>query len=98
MSPVIQIDSLFSASFKCPGCRLYHQVMIGDGPSPRWTFNGDLGRPTLTPSILTQGRSRHGTFYCHSFVTDGEIRFLEDSQHDLAGKTVRLTPINEASK
>jgi hypothetical protein len=27
---------------------------------------------------------------CHSFVTDGQIRFLEDSTHDLAGQTVPI--------
>lgn len=30
---------------------------------------------------------------CHSFVTDGEIRFLSDCTHALAGKTVRLEPV-----
>ncbi len=27
---------------------------------------------------------------CHSFVTDGRIRFLNDCSHDLAGQTVDL--------
>lgn len=27
---------------------------------------------------------------CHSFVTDGRIRFLPDSTHELAGQTVDL--------
>ena len=29
---------------------------------------------------------------CHSFVTDGKIRFLGDSTHKLKGQTVPLTP------
>lgn len=29
---------------------------------------------------------------CHSFVTDGQIKFLPDSTHALAGKTVALEP------
>ena len=29
---------------------------------------------------------------CHSFVTDGKIRFLSDSTHALAGQTVPLPP------
>ncbi|WPZ24851.1 DUF6527 family protein [Sulfitobacter pontiacus] len=29
-------------------------------------------------------------FRCHSFVTDGRIRFLDDCTHDLAGQTVDL--------
>jgi hypothetical protein len=29
---------------------------------------------------------------CHSFVTDGQIQFLGDCTHALAGQTVPLTP------
>ena len=29
---------------------------------------------------------------CHSFVRDGQIQFLSDSTHELAGQTVALTP------
>lgn len=29
---------------------------------------------------------------CHSFVTNGQIQFLSDCTHALAGKTVPLTP------
>jgi hypothetical protein len=35
---------------------------------------------------------------CHSFVTDGQIRFLNDCTHELAGKTVPLPDLpGEAS-
>lgn len=30
---------------------------------------------------------------CHSFVTDGQIQFLTDSTHELAGQTVPLPPL-----
>jgi len=30
---------------------------------------------------------------CHSFVTNGQIQFLEDSTHDLTGQTVALPPL-----
>lgn len=29
---------------------------------------------------------------CHSFITDGEIRFLDDCTHRLRGQTVPLKP------
>lgn len=29
-------------------------------------------------------------FQCHSFVTDGQIQFLSDCSHELAGQTVPL--------
>lgn len=32
-----------------------HQVHVGDGPGPRWGFNGDFDRPTFTPSVLVRG-------------------------------------------
>lgn len=32
---------------------------------------------------------------CHSFVTDGQIQFLGDCTHALAGKTVPLPDFNE---
>lgn len=42
-------------TFYCPGCKETHAVPVcgTDG----WTFNGDLDKPTLSPSILR--RSGH---------------------------------------
>jgi len=34
---------------------------------------------------------------CHSFVTDGHIRFLEDSTHKYAGQTLKLPPYQRES-
>jgi hypothetical protein len=97
--------------FMCPGCKEMHQVAVGDGPGPRWGFNGDYERPTFTPSVLVRGnkviRDEAGKWtgewerdacgdpvpsVCHSFVRDGQIQFLGDCTHDLAGNTVRLEP------
>ena len=84
--------------FVCPGCDMYHGVRQGDGG---WTWNGDLERPTLSPSVLVtlslpQWKGipdlQHGT--CHSFVRDGQIQFLTDSTHKLAGQTVPLPPVD----
>jgi len=77
--------------FKCPGCNVGHQF-----DTRRWQFNGDVEKPTFTPSLLYNGdlgnprRPR-----CHSFVTDGNIQFLDDCTHALAGQTV---PIPDASE
>lgn len=38
--------------FWCPGCDGAHEVRVGDGPGPRWNWNGSADRPTFTPSIL----------------------------------------------
>ncbi|QHG70144.1 DUF6527 family protein [Ensifer adhaerens] len=43
--------------FWCPGCDGAHQVTIGEGPGPRWGYNGNPDAPTFTPSVLV--RSGH---------------------------------------
>lgn len=57
-----------------------------------WTFNGDEGRPTFTPSLLCTGNEGDPAvpYVCHSFVTAGQIQFLGDCTHKLAGQTVDL--------
>jgi len=82
---------------KCPGCGWTHEVHINPAKSPCWEWNGDLERPTLSPSIRVQWvwgtlRARR---CCHFFVRDGRIEFCADSTHELAGQTVpmkQLTP------
>lgn len=69
--------------FWCPGCDYAHQIRVGT-----WTWNGDLERPTFSPSVLVVGGIHQ--MRCHSFVTDGRIQFLGDCTHALAGRTVDL--------
>ena len=65
--------------------------------SPCWGWNRDPDAPTFTPSVLVStpdpdapGRN---LAVCHSWVTDGLIRFLSDSTHALAGQVVLLPDI-----
>lgn len=104
--------------FFCPGCQKPHLVTVGEGPGPRWGYNGNSDAPTFTPSVLVrsghfaEGRAaadgecwcnyteRTGDTspftcgVCHSFVTDGQIQFLGDCTHSLAGQTVPLPPFD----
>jgi hypothetical protein len=96
--------------FWCPGCEMMHVVKV-EG-SPAWGFNGDHDRPTFTPSVLAQGTQRltddeharvmRGEAFeprplrCHSFVRDGQIEFLSDCTHALAGQTVPLKSFDQA--
>jgi hypothetical protein len=88
--------------FWCPGCDDAHAIGYGPGG---WTWNGDLEKPTFTPSVKVTGtqwapgegfhKPQHHVaagkpIVCHSFVTDGRISFLGDSTHTLAGQTVDL--------
>lgn len=82
--------------FFCPGCQTHHGPVI-DG-TLGWTWNGNVDRPTVQPSILVtwpkwDGEHRLPDRVCHSFVTDGRIQFLADSTHALAGQTVDLPEV-----
>lgn len=66
----------------CPGCGCAHAF------DERWTFNGDLEKPTFGPSMLVNKSIPERR--CHSFVTDGKIQFLDDCFHELKGQTVEL--------
>lgn len=81
-------------SFRCPneGCG-FHQVDDG------WTFNGDLEKPSFTPSVrcwwtgIDEGERVTET--CHFYVTDGKVQFLSDSTHAFAGQTHDLPDWSE---
>jgi hypothetical protein len=82
-------------SFWCPGCSERHGVPTTG--SREWGFNGDVDRPTFTPSIKVEGvKDPWGPDFdptptvCHSIVTDGRIAFCGDSTHALKGQTVDL--------
>jgi Family of unknown function (DUF6527) len=74
-------------AFHCPGCEGGHSIRV-KGPEPCWGWNGSLSAPTFTPSILVDKDRPERR--CHSFVTDGKIRFLDDCFHALKGQTVEL--------
>ena len=61
-----------------------------------WSWNGDIDKPTLRPSIKTTmefGGSKPDMI-CHSWVNDGQVQFLGDCTHSLAGQTVDLLEID----
>lgn len=84
-------------TFVCPGCVA---MVSGTGlhllpvncagiKDPSWTWDGNLYRPTVTPSILT----KYGTekeLICHSFLRGGVFEFLSDCTHSLVGKHVDM--------
>ena len=97
-SEVISLSEDGVAIFWCPGCETYHGVWVdkkNELTGANWQWNGDKVNPTFKPSILV---NKKGDYYnpgeptCHSFVTNGSIRFLNDCTHKLAGQTVPLKP------
>jgi len=87
MSRFYRIDSPESSliCFHCPGCGYGHAVRI-KGSEPVWQWNGDLNKPTFSPSLLVNGTWAEKR--CHSFIRDGKIQFLGDCFHHLKGQTV----------
>lgn len=81
----------------CPACEELHDFAV-DQPfrnGARWTFDGNAEAPTFVPSMnITVGPFPDGhTAVCHYFLTAGQIIFLGDCTHALAGKTVPLPEI-----
>lgn len=71
--------------FYCPGCKTGHGF-----DDKRWEFNGDLDKPTISPSLLVTHPYKGVLQTCHSFIKEGMIQFLGDCTHELANQTVPL--------
>ena len=61
LSPILRDAEGGRLTFWCPGCNHAHGIAHGAGPGPRWTWNGDVNKPTFSPSIaVTSGCSVAG--------------------------------------
>lgn len=78
--------------FWCPGCGTHHWFRTLSPQQPDgsgiWSWNGDVDRPTVSPSIVCSDTG------CHLFVRNGELVYLSDCKHALAGKTVPMEDID----
>lgn len=116
----IEQPAQFQFMIFCPGCKCGHGIRVGQSDGPNWTFNGNMEKPTFSPSLLIHGgkypeedpvthdfaRGADGQYVrgadgrllgykdivCHTFIADGNIQFLGDCTHEMAGKTVPLEP------
>lgn len=72
----------------CPGCNSCHYINVDPTMGAAWQFNGNVDKPTVSPSILV---GKDGFVpRCHSFIKNGMIQFLGDCDHDLKNKTVEI--------
>lgn len=110
--PVLRFGDGGTVYFHCPGCNEQHMIQYDLGSGPRWLFNASLTHPTFEPSIKVSGVQRMTDAEyehvmrggkveprpccCHSFIRDGQIEFLSDCTHSLAGQTVALHPISQS--
>lgn len=67
---------------QCPACGNCH------GFDTRWSFDGNVERPTFSPSMLVYESGVQPR--CHSFVTDGFWVYLDDCTHALKGQKVEV--------
>lgn len=63
----------------CPGCNRAHPLPKNGG----WTFNGDMEKPTFSPSFMQE---RDSPRQCHYFITEGMIQWCGDGWHGRTGK------------
>jgi len=63
-------DEIACLQFTCPcGCGLICTCTVsGNDPGPRWSWDGNIERPTLKPSINIRNEHWHG------WLTDGVFR------------------------
>jgi hypothetical protein len=80
-------DNGFLYIFYCPGCGVDHTFDVREG---EWTFDGDWENPTFNPSLnlIPQGG------FCHLFVKNGIIQYLNDCGHHLRGQDVPMVDMD----
>ena len=66
--------------FFCEGCKSVHQVNN--------SWNVDIVNITITPSVLVT--APNDIRRCHSFITEGKIKYLSDSTHKYKNETLDL--------
>lgn len=85
----------------CAGCNTVHSIWAkpSEYPHPVWGFNGNLDKPTFTPSvrITWPEQKEDGTTFnhcCHFNIVDGRIEFCGDCTHALSGQVLELPDIS----
>ena len=82
-------------TFECPGCKCNHYITTErpKGGKPVWEFNGDVDKPTFSPSIRVEWEHKNKKFTCHFNITNGKIRFRSDCTHSLKNQYIDLPEI-----
>jgi hypothetical protein len=100
----VHADGSETLYWRCPGCNYGHSATVKRGVNSNsqtkvWGWNGSVERCTLAPSYVSWNDEHvdpedgfvFPAMRCHVFITDGQIQFLSDCTHGLAGKTVPLS-------
>ena len=69
-------------TFECRVAETIWNLSAAKQIGAEWTWNGDLVKPTIHPSVLSRIEFPRDpvrdTQICHSFIRDGQIQFLDD--------------------
>lgn len=82
-SKLLETDTAFV--FYCKGCKTYHAL-----DKDCWQFNGSYDSPTFHPSLLVNGDSPELGIRCHLFIVAGNIKYLEDCEHELKNRIIPM--------
>ena len=84
----------------CPACKTTHEFAVQEPfrNGAKWTFDGNVDAPTLTPSMNIRigpypDDNEHGPGWievCHYFLRGGVIQYLTDCTHEMKGQNVPL--------
>lgn len=81
--------------FFCPGCGCDHWITLsGD---KHWSFDGNNESPTVTPSIRVfrpKTEDHPEQTICHFYINHGQIQYLNDCVHRLAGQSVDMKDVD----
>lgn len=80
----------------CPGCGSIHYLNVNSpDDKPKWDFFGSLEEPSFYPSLLSY--TPNDIYRCHSFITQGKMRFLDDCSHTNKNALLDMPEIDETS-
>ena len=72
----------------------YRRLMIGDSKKPnQWSWNYDVDEPTFRPSVLSKASWAGKPWLCHSYITNGVVKFLGDCTHNNKNKSMPLKDV-----
>ena len=81
-----------SVWFWCEPCDTHHSFVTKSAKpgGTQWDWNGDLERPTFSPSLLVWRDDPE--IRCHLYLRNGQVEYLSDCKHAFAGRTVPVQP------
>ena len=84
-------ESATHVAFSTPVGNFLLPLQAWEGEGPKWEFQGSVDNPTVSPAVRRLDSSGDpDNLADHFFLIDGEVRYLPDCQHHLAGKKIQL--------